>query len=55
MNIESDDKLKEINTKTYTCYFFDDKTKIEDFDFDNILSDENHMKIFQSIKFQRNL
>ena len=24
MNIESDDKLKEINTKNYTCYFFDD-------------------------------
>ena len=34
--MESDDKLKEINIKNCTCYYFDDIVKIEDFDFDNI-------------------
>ena len=32
--------LKEISIKNHTCYYFDDKIKIEDFDFDNILLDE---------------
>ena len=37
--------LKEINIKNLTCSFFDDIVKIEDFDFDNILLDENNTKI----------
>ena len=32
--MESNDKLKEINTKISTCYYFDDIIKIGDFDFD---------------------
>ena len=32
--MESNDKVKEINTKICTSYYFDDIIKIEDFDFD---------------------
>ena len=35
--MESNNKLKEINIKNWTCYYFDDIMKIDDFDFDNIL------------------
>ena len=38
--MESNDKLKEIDIKNRTCYYFDDIIKIEDFDLDNILVDE---------------
>ena len=38
--MESNDKLKEINIKNRTCYYFDDIIKIEAFDLDNILLDE---------------
>ena len=38
--MESNDKLKEINIKNCKCYYFDDISKTEDFDFDNILIDE---------------
>ena len=40
INLESDDELKETDTKNRTSYYFDDIIKIEDFDFDNILLDE---------------
>ena len=40
MKVESNSKLKEINIKICTGYYFDDIIKIEDFDFDNILRDE---------------
>ena len=33
-------KLKEIDIKNPTCYYFEDLIKIEDFDFDNIVIDE---------------
>ena len=33
-------KLKEIDIKNPTCYYFEDLIKIEDFDFDNIIIDE---------------
>ena len=46
VKMESNDELKEINIKNRTCYYFDDVIKIEDFDLDNVLVDENHMKIF---------
>ena len=36
--MESNDRLKEVNIKNRTCYYFDDK--IGDFDFDNIFIDE---------------
>ena len=38
--------LKEIDIKNRTCYYFDDITKIEDFDFNDILSYE---KSFENI------
>ena len=38
--MESNDKLKEIDIKNRTCDYFEDITKIEDFDFENILIDE---------------
>ena len=34
--MEMNDKLKEIDIKNCTCYYFDDIIKIEDFNFDNI-------------------
>ena len=39
--MDSNDELKEIEIKSRTCYYFDDIIKIEDFDLDNILIDEN--------------
>ena len=33
----SNDKLKELDIKNCTCYYFDDIIKTEDFDLDNIL------------------
>ena len=42
--MESNDKLKEIDIKNRTCYYFDDIIKIEDFDLDNILIDEKSYK-----------
>ena len=38
--MESNDKLKEIDIKNHTCYYFDNIIKIEDFDIDDILRDE---------------
>ena len=40
MNMESTNKLKEINVKNHSCYYFDDIIKVEDFDLDDILIDE---------------
>ena len=38
--MESNDKLKEIDIKNCTCYYFDDISKVKDFDLDNILIDK---------------
>ena len=38
--MKSNDKLKEINIKSCTCYYFDDRIKNDGFDFDNILLHE---------------
>ena len=38
--MESNDKLKEIDIKNRTCYYFDDISKVKDFDLDNILIDK---------------
>ena len=35
--MENNYELKEIYIKNFTCYYFDDIIKFEDFDFDNIL------------------
>ena len=37
---ESNDELKEVYIKNRMCYYFDDKTRIEDFGLDNVLLDE---------------
>ena len=42
--MESNYKLKEIDIKNRTCYYFDDIIKIEDFNFSNILIDEKSHK-----------
>ena len=42
----SNDKLKEIDIKNHTCYYFLDTIKIEDFDLDNILI---HEKSYEKI------
>ena len=34
--MESNDELKEIDIKNRTCYYLDDKIKIEGFDFNDI-------------------
>ena len=40
MKLESNDKLKEIDIKNRTYYYFDHIIKTEDFELDNILIDE---------------
>ena len=44
--MKSNDKLKEIDIKNCTFYYFNDVVKTEDFDLDNILIDE---KLFENI------
>ena len=31
--MENNDELREIDIKNWTCYYFDDRIKIQDFDF----------------------
>ena len=50
--MEINDELKDIDNKNCTCYYFDGITKIEDFDFDNILLDAKSDKILRLMKFQ---
>ena len=42
--MESKDKLKEIDVKNRTCYYFDDIKGARDVDFSEILSDEKYIK-----------
>ena len=44
--MESNDKLKEIDIKKRTCYYFDYIIKMEDFDLNNMLIDKKSLKIF---------
>ena len=37
IKMETNAELKEIDIKNHRCYYFDNTTKIEDFDLDNIL------------------
>ena len=48
--MESNNELKEINVKNRTCYYFGDKMRVGDFDFNNILLDKkSHEKPFENI------
>ena len=38
--MESNYELKEIDIKNRACHYFNDTTKVEDFDLDNILIEE---------------
>ena len=49
INMDSNDELKEIDIENRACYYFDDIIKIECFNRDIILIDENHTKIFSFI------
>ena len=42
--MESDDELKEIDSKNPTCYFFDDIIENRNFDFGEILIDKKSFK-----------
>ena len=44
IKMERNNKLKEINIKISTWYYFNDIIKFEDFDTDNILIDEKTWK-----------
>ena len=44
-------ELKKVRIKNRTCYDFDNIIEIEDFKFDNILLDEDHMKIIWFMTF----
>ena len=37
--MESNGKLKDVNIRDHTCYYFNDIIKLEDFDINNILID----------------
>ena len=39
-------EFKKVPIKNWTCYYFDDIIKLEDFDLDNILIDKKSHKIF---------
>ena len=43
-NKMENNKLKKVRIKHCTCCYFDDITKLEDFDIDNILIDEKSQK-----------
>ena len=42
--MENNNKLKEIDIKNCTCYYFDEIIKSEDFDLDNVLVNEKSYK-----------
>ena len=44
-------EFKKVRVKSRPCYYFDYIIKMEDFDFNNFLTDENHTKIFLFITF----
>ena len=39
-------EFKKVRIKNRMCYYFDDIIKLGDFNFDNILIDQKHTKIF---------
>ena len=53
--MDSNDESKEINIKNSTSYYFDDLTRIKDFDLNNVLIDEKSWKNIQLITFHNKL
>ena len=53
--MESKEKLKEIDIKNCTCYYFEDIIKIENVNFGIVVIDENHMEKFCFVSFQTKL
>ena len=53
--MESKNEFKKIDNKKCTCYYFYDRTKIEDFDFGNILLDQKSYEIFWFMTFYKKL
>ena len=47
--MESEDKLKEIDNKNCTCYYFDDIIRVIDIDFNYLLLDKKSYKTFLKI------
>ena len=45
MKMESNDKLKEIDVKNCTCYYFDEIIKIEDSDPDILREEKSYENI----------
>ena len=58
MKMENKDKLKETNIKNRPCFYFDDIMSVMDIDFNNILSEKNHItkfwKYFSVVHFIQN-
>ena len=48
--MDSNAKLKEINIKNRTCYYFDDMIKIEDFDFDVLFGEKKFYGLWHIIQ-----
>ena len=46
MKMESNNELIETDIKNCTCYYFNDRIEIEDFDFDYILINERSYENF---------
>ena len=44
--MESNDILKEVNTKNCTCNYFNDIIKIKDFDFDISIDEKSYKNIW---------
>ena len=43
--MEKNNELKKVGVKNRTGYYFDDTIKTEDFELNNILLNEKHMKV----------
>ena len=50
--MESNNELKEIDIKNRTCYYFNGIIKIEDFDFDKVLSDYYYYLVMKNSHLQ---
>ena len=47
--MESKEKLKDIDIKNHTCYYFDDIMRVADIDFDNILFGKKSHNTYKNI------
>ena len=51
--MEKNNELKKVDIKSHTCCYFDDITKIQDFDFDGYIRDYGGTKYFSFIWIQK--